>query len=138
MAEIKDPDLRQRVEANVTLATQQEKQAYLANQRQLKTQAKDILHRGGGITSIPYQTYIGIDPAGKAALSAYAKAGGKVETDPVTFQRLRDQALDHPQSFLDTDLNDYIHLVDGKDLSKLSMLQLTLKDKLLRMTTKVR
>ena len=127
--EIQDADLRRRVAANVTLATQQEKQAYLTNQRQLKTQAKDILDRGGGITSIPYQTYSGIDPQGRDALNGYAKAGGQITTDPVTFQRLRDQALDHPQDFLETDLNDYIHLVDGKDMPKLSTLQQTLKDK---------
>ncbi|MDY0884900.1 hypothetical protein ACFPL7_05725 [Dongia soli] len=115
--------------ANVALATQREKQTYLANQRQLKTQAKDILDRGGSITSIPYQTYIGIDPKGREAIDGYAKAGGRITTDPATFYRLRDEALDHPQSFLDTDLNDYIHLVDGKDMSKLSALQATLKDK---------
>lgn len=126
---IADPQLRAAVQDRVALQNQRDRQAYLTQQRQMKVQAKDIIDRGGAFTDIPYQMLIGIDATGKAALSAYARSGGKVTTDPVTFYRLCDQALDHPQGFLDTDLNDYIHLVEGKDMSKLSTLQATLKDK---------
>jgi len=120
---IADPAVRDRVEVNVALATEREAAAYRDNQRQLKAQAKQILDQGGDLGAIPYDTLAGMDQAGRAGLTAYAKAGGRVASDPVVFYRLQNQALDDPQAFLDADLHDHLGALDAKDFAALSQLQ---------------
>ncbi len=88
-----------------------------------------MLDAGKGYSDIPYDVLNGMDRAGRDALVAYARAGGKVTTDPVAFYRLQDLALDHPQAFLDADLNDHIDKLDGQDLARLTALQATLREK---------
>jgi len=89
----------------------------------LKAQAKQILDQGGDLGAIPYDTLAGMDQAGRTALTAYAKAGGRVASDPVVFYRLQNQALDDPQAFLDADLHDHLGNLDAKDFAALSQLQ---------------
>ncbi|TXH34405.1 MAG: M23 family metallopeptidase [Rhodospirillaceae bacterium] len=128
MAEkIANPQLRLAVSDRIASQNIRDQQTYLTQQRQLKSQAKDILDRGGSFTDIPYQMLIGIDAKGKAALSAYAKAGGKVKTDPVVYYGLKNLALDDPQAFLDVDLNDHLGEIDAKDLATLDQLQQSLR-----------
>ncbi len=127
--QIADPEVRERAKLNLTAATAQETAAYRADQHQRKATAKQVLDDGKGYSDIPYDVLNGMDRAGRDALVAYARAGGKVTTDPVAFYRLQDLALDHPQAFLDADLNDHIDKLDGQDLARLTALQATLREK---------
>jgi murein DD-endopeptidase MepM/ murein hydrolase activator NlpD len=120
---ISDPELRLAVSDRIASQTIRDQQTYLTQQRQLKTQAKDIIDQGGSFTDLPYQMLIGIDAKGKAALSVYARAGGKVSTDFVTYYDLKNRALDDPQTFLDVDLYDHLGEIDAKDLATLEQLQ---------------
>jgi len=127
VAKIADPHLRQQVEANVRLQTQREIADFTDGQRQAKSQAKAIIDQGGDLSSIPGKLMLQIDVPGRQALHAYAAASANPATDPVTYYRLKNQALDDPAGFRAADIANHMAKLAAGDYRELLQLQMALK-----------
>lgn len=127
-AKIADPHLRQLVEANVRLGTQREIAAFTAQQRQVKAQAKNLIDQGGDLSSIPAKLMLQIDIPGREALRDYAMAQGNPTTEPATYYRLKNQALDDQAGFQAIDLGNHMAKLNAKDYGELQQLQSRLQN----------
>lgn len=127
---ITDPELRDAVQARIEHeASIQEKQQRDQEEATAKT-AYDAVDRTHSVDSIPPATWLGLSGGTRSALHEYANRlakGEPVETDPVKYYGLMQQASETPEAFVKVNLLGYKGSLDNATFKQLTDLQYSIR-----------
>jgi hypothetical protein len=120
---IADPKVRDDVVSRVKMRHSEAKAIEAEAEKGLRSQAWDVLLKGGKVDDIPLNVWSEIDAPAQKALVEYAAKKGKVQTDWSTYYRLERQAVEDPAGFAAYDLLQHRHQLDEGEFKGLVTLQ---------------
>ncbi|WP_428682120.1 hypothetical protein [Reyranella sp.] len=133
-AEATPPDASPEVRAQVTRMARVEHaradRAWQATRGRAATSALDWLgaNPAAPLMAMPAELRDGLSPEQTDRLEAAATNGGRVVTDQDLYDRLDDQAVHEPESFVGLDLTQYRLSLGDSDYNRLTKLQQTLAE----------
>lgn len=118
--DIKNPELRDAVEARVKSSWNEPKSLEQQKANIVKTEVWNQILNNKKPEQIPLELWTGLDAKTKQEMTRYSTDGGPQDSNKITYLTLNDQMLRNEKQFKELNLLDYVMELDDKDFKYFS------------------